>query len=149
MLNASHKWRQNSIYNWNVQNIAGEGPRGNKEPLAGWTRPKTAKAVARLNEAEYDAAAAFEATDIYHHDLELDDRTCLPNHIVAAYFAAGGGAIDGGEAATLHFKAGLTGMLITMYRLRAWSFGRGRCWAGCISCGRPLRLGGARLYGGG
>ena len=71
--------------------------------------------VVRLNEARYDAAA-FEEHNIRVVELEFDDCTAPPPHIVTAFLAAAD-ADDG--AVAVHCKAGLgrTGTLIGVWMM--------------------------------
>ena len=76
--------------------------------------------VVRLNEAHYDAAC-FEREGIKVVELEFEDCTAPPAHVVEAFFAAADGT-DGSVA--VHCKAGLgrTGTLIGLWLMRRRGF---------------------------
>jgi cell division cycle 14 len=78
------------------------------------------KAVVRLNEKLYDEQV-FEESGIRFFDLEFDDCTSPPDHIVAAFFRA----VDSVEGlVAVHCKAGLgrTGTLIALDLMRRFRF---------------------------
>ena len=79
--------------------------------------------VVRLNEAHYDAAC-FEKGGIKVVELEFEDCTAPPAHVVEEFFAAADGT-DGSVA--VHCKAGLgrTGTLIGLWLMRRRGFTAG------------------------
>jgi cell division cycle 14 len=76
--------------------------------------------VLRLNEAQYDACA-FEREGIKVVELEFEDCTAPPAHIVEAFFAAVD-ATDGSVAVHCHAGLGRTGTLIGLYLMRRRGF---------------------------
>ena len=92
------------------------------------------RAVVRLNEARYDAAA-LTARGLAHVDLAFPDCTCPPA-AVAARFLAVAEAAPG--AVAVHCKAGLgrTGTLIALYMMKHHGFGA-RAAMGWLRIVRP------------
>ena len=76
--------------------------------------------VIRLNEPCYDAAA-FTSEGFEHFDLEFEDCTYPPDHIVVAFFRIVDAA-PGGIAVHSHSGLGRTGTLIALYLMRSHGF---------------------------
>jgi cell division cycle 14 len=76
--------------------------------------------VLRLNEPRYDAKA-FTSQGFEHFDLEFEDCTCPPDHVVAAFFRIVDAA-PGLVAVHCHAGLGRTGTLIGLYLMRSRGF---------------------------